>query len=418
MRKEITAAGLACPIDYKDGYAIHYLTEEDAYKIYMFIPQLEKHANDITKYVFVNRTKDIKFTPEMFAEINRQLDHLASLRWTDTEIDYLKNIRHLRKHAGALELLRHLSLDRRYLKTWLDEDGTLHIEAEGPVYIVSQFEIYVLSIVSYVWNLFNDTYDNIYNEGLRRWADKLAQFEDGGKYAPLKGKIAEFGTRRRNLPELQDIIVATGCAAEVFSGTSNLYLAMKYGVTPIGTFAHEYTMLFQGQPGIQVAYSVEAALQEWLETYNGDLGIALTDTLTTKLFMKGFKRLYMRQFMGVRTDSGDDHLHIDNFVKAYEAEGVDPKTKTFLVSNSYDFDRALEIYNYVDGRMKFAAGIGTFITNDSTVRPLNIVMKLQWVNGRPVAKISDDLGKTLCESPAYVAHLKEAINWRLEHEED
>ena len=125
----------------------------------------------------------------------------------------------------------------------------------------------------------------------------------------------------------------------------------------------------------------------------------------------------MRQFIGVRTDSGDDHEHIDNFVKAYEAEGVDPKTKTFLVSNSYDFDKCLEIYNYVDNRMKFAAGIGTFSTNDSTVKPLNIVMKLQYVNGHPVAKVSDDKGKTLCPDPAYTVHLKDAINWRLENEE-
>jgi len=415
---KITEAGLKCPINYKDGYAIHYLSEEDAYKVYMFIPQLEHHANDITKYVFVNRTKDAKFTPEMFREIKRQFEHLATLHWTDAELEYLKNIRHLRKHKGALELLRHLTLDLRYLTRFeLDENGDLHIEAEGPVYIVSQFEIYTLSIVSYVWNLFNDTYDNIYNEGLKRWAAKAAGFEKGGKYEPLKGKIAEFGTRRRNLPELQDFIVANGCENGIFSGTSNIYLAMKYGVTPIGTFAHEYTMLFQGVKGIQVAYSVEAALQEWLETFEGDLGIALTDTLTTKLFLRGFKRLFMRQFMGVRTDSGDDHEHIDNFVKAYEAEGVDPKTKTFLVSNSYDFDKCLEIYNYVDGRMKFAAGIGTFITNDSTVRPLNIVMKLQYVNGHPVAKVSDDKGKTLCPDPAYTVHLKDAIAWRLENEE-
>lgn len=416
----VTERGLKCPINYRDGYAIHYLSEEDAYKIYMFIPQLERHANDIGTYIFDNRSyKTAKFTKEMFEEIKRQFEHLSTLRWTDVEIDYLKSIRHLRKHKGALELLRFLYLDLRYLRRFeLDEDGKLHIEAEGPIYIVSQFEIYTLSIVSYVWNLFNDTYDNIYNEGIKRWATKAAGFEKGGKYERIKGKIAEFGTRRRNLPELQDLIVSDGCSRGIFSGTSNLYLAMKYGVTPIGTHAHEYFMMFQGIANIPVAYTIEAALNEWLEIFGGDLGIALTDTLTTRLHWRAFKRLYMCQFTGIRTDSGDDHQHIDDAVKAYEAEGVDPKTKKFLVSNSYDFDKFLEIYDYVDGRMDCQAGIGTFITNDSTVPPLNIVMKLQYVNGKPVAKISDDGGKTLCQDPSYTVHLKDAINWRLEHEEE
>ena len=415
---KITDAGLKCPINYRDGYAVHYLSEQDAYKIYMYVPFLENHANVIGTYIYDNRDKDAKFTPEMFEEIKRQFDHLETLRWTDTEIDYLKSIPHLKDHHGALELLRYIYLNKRYLLRFeLEENGKLHFEAEGPIYITSQFEIFTLEIVSYVWNIFNDTYDNIYNEGIKRWAAKAAGFEKGEKYEPLKGKIAEFGTRRRNLGELQEFIVANGCESGIFSGTSNLYLAMKYGVTPIGTHAHEYFMMFQGLTGLSVAYTLEAALHEWLATFNGNLGIALTDTLTTKLFWRVFGKLFMRQFMGIRTDSGDDHEHIDDAVENYKAEGVDPATKQFLVSNSYNFDKALEMYYYVNNRMKFAAGIGTFITNDSTVRPLNIVMKLQYVNGNPVAKISDDLGKTLCQDPSYTRHLKEAIAWRLEHEE-
>lgn len=414
---KITEFGRRCPIDYKDGWAIHYRSEEDAYKIYMFIPQLQYHSNDITTYVYNDREHSTGWSPEMFAELQRQFDHLAQLKWTDAEIEYLLTIPHLKPHKGSIELLRHLTLDKRYLKMWLDENNELHIEAEGPVYIVSQFEIYTLSIVSYVWNLAHDTYENIYNVGVERWANKLSEFAEGGKYVSIKGDVAEFGTRRRNLPELQEFIVVSGTEAGVFSGTSNMYLAMKYGIKPIGTFAHEYPMLFQGQPGVQLAYTNKYAMDEWLKCYNGDLGIALTDTLTTKLFLKDFKRLMMRQFMGVRTDSGDDYYHVEEFIKAYTSEGVDPKTKTFLVSNAYDFDKAVAIKKYINGRMKFAAGIGTFITNDSTVKPMNIVMKLQKVNGKPVAKISDDQGKAMCQSPAYTAYLKSAIQWRLENEE-
>ena len=411
---EVTELGKRCPIDYTDGWAIHYRSEEDLYKITMFVPQVTYHANDWARYVFKNRTKDAKFTKEMLAEIDRQIDHLCTLNWTDAEIEYLNSIPYLKSHRGVIELLRYLKLDRRYLKDWIDEEGTLHIEAEGPVYIVSQFEIYILSIVSFVWNKFNDSYENILEEGKKRWEEKKLLFKD--KYSSIKGKIAEFGVRRRNLPELQEYIVKSGLEEGIFSGTSNIYLAMKYGATPIGTYAHEYIMLFQAKKGVQLAYTNQMAMNEWLETYRGNLGIALTDTISTSIFLKDFDTLLMRQFQGVRTDSGDDFKHADNFIKAYEEHGVDPKTKTFLVSNSYDFDKALEMYNYLNGRMKFAAGIGTYITNDSTVKPLNIVMKLQAVNEKPVAKISDDKGKTMCESETYVNHLIKAIEWRLENE--
>lgn len=400
------------------NHAVMSRDDTDLYKITMAVAQCEKQFNNWTRYVFANRTKGVEWSEYQLDMINAELDYVCNLQWTDEEINYLYSIPYLSKHKGTIEMLRNTKLDRRYIKTWLDENKQLHIEAEGPVWIVSQFEIYVLEIVSFVWNLSNANREDIYNEGVKRWCDKMAKFEAGQKYEPLKGKIAEFGSRRRNLPDLQEFIVKTGAEAGIFNGTSNVRLARLYHLTPIGTYAHEYVMAYQAKKGVQLAYSNKAAMDDWLDVYQGDLGIALTDTITTKVFMRDFDTLHMRQFAGVRTDSGDDHEHIDNFEAAYKAHGVDPKTKVFLVSNSYDFDKALEMMEYVNGRMIFRAGIGTYITNDSVVPPLNIVMKVMEINGKPVAKISDDMGKTMCESPAYVSTLKQAITWRLDHEED
>jgi nicotinate phosphoribosyltransferase len=154
-------------------------------------------------------------------------------------------------------------------------------------------------------------------------------------------------------------------------------------------------------------------LQDWYDEFRGDNGTALTDTLTTDLFLLDFDRSMVNNFTGVRHDSGNPYEWGDKILSHYRKFGVDPKTKTLLFSDSLDFDKAQKLYEYFRHQTKVSFGIGTFCTNDTCEPPLNIVIKLQYVNDHPVAKISDANGKTMCDNDEYLSYLKKSIRWRL-----
>ena len=189
---------------------------------------------------------------------------------------------------------------------------------------------------------------------------------------------------------------------------------MKYNCTPVGTYAHEYVQMYQGVPGVQLAYTNKIAMEEWFDEFQGDNGTALTDTLGTDIFLRDFNKLQTICYTGVRHDSGNPFTWGEKLIAHYQKMGIDPKTKTLLFSDSLDFDKAQAIYDYFKDRVRVNFGIGTFLTNDTEVGALNIVIKLQYVNGHPVAKISDEPGKTMCQDENYADYLKRAVEYRLE----
>ena len=191
---------------------------------------------------------------------------------------------------------------------------------------------------------------------------------------------------------------------------------MKYNVKPIGTFAHEFVQMYQGIDTIPLAYTNHYAMQDWYDEYKGDNGTALTDTITTDLFLMDFDRSMVNNYTGVRHDSGDPYEWGEKIIAHYKKYGVDPKTKVLLFSDSLDFDRAQALYEYFKDRTKVSFGIGTFVSNDTNEDALNIVIKLQYVNGRPVAKISDAPGKSMCSDEAYLEYLKSAVKFRIDRE--
>ena len=399
-----------CPIDYNDGWAVHYLTETDVYKFNMGMVMFLKHPNLWGKYIFKCRTKDVKFDKGLLSEINRQIDHLCSLRFTEPELQYLKTIRYLGgAHPEYIEYLRLWHPIRDYVKTWI-EDDMLHIEVDGPMFQCMQFEIYLLEIVAQSYNYINGNIEEIEASGIKKLDEKLEKFKNG----TYTFNFAEFGARRRATARMQDIAVDKCLQTSHCVGTSNVYLAMVYGVTPIGTYAHEYVQMFQGIDGIQLAYTNKYALKEWFEVFNGDNGTALTDTLSTDLFLMDFDKLQATMYTGVRHDSGDPYVWGDKIIEHYKKLGIDPKTKTLLFSDSLDFNKAQEIYNYFKDKSKVSFGIGTYISNDTCIAPLNIVVKLQYVNNKPVAKLSDVPGKTMCQDKNYIEYLKNAVEYRLE----
>ena len=395
----------------KLGPVVTSLLDTDLYKFNMDQVIFHKHTDLCGQYYFKCRNKGIRFTPEMAQEISEQTDHLCSLRFKKEELDYLRSIRFIKN--DYVEFLRLWHPIRDYVTIDLSESGELSIIVDGPLFSAMQFEIYLLEIVNEVY--FRMAYD--YGE-LRRSAEKKL----GAKIKALNDgeytfSFAEFGCRRRLSREWQDVVVKRLVSeTKKCVGTSNVYLAMKYHVTPIGTYAHEFVQMYQGIDSIPLAYTNHYAMKDWYAEYDGDNGTALTDTVTTDLFLLDFNRSNVNNYSGVRHDSGDPIEWGEKMIAHYKKYGVDPKTKLLLFSDSLDFDRAQEIYDYFRDKAKVSFGIGTFCTNDTDAEALNIVIKLQYVNGRPVAKLSDSPGKAMCRDPEFLEYLKRSVDFRLKRE--
>ena len=384
------------------------LLDTDLYKFNMDQVIFHKHTDLNGEYYFKCRNSGVVFTEEMEKEICEQVDHLCTLRFTNEELDYLRSIRFIK--SDYVEFLRLWHPIRDYVHIGRDADGQLEIVVKGPLFSAMQFEIYLLEIVNEVYFRMKYDYDVLLASARERLDQKIADFASG-KYT---FKFAEFGARRRLSREWEEEMVrritteTNNCV-----GTSNVYLAMKYHLTPIGTYAHEFVQMYQGIDSIPLAYTNHFAMKDWYAEYDGDNGTALTDTVTTDLFLLDFTRSNVNNFTGVRHDSGDPFAWGDRMIRHYESYGVDPKTKLLLFSDSLDFEKAQKLYDYFKDRAKVSFGIGTFCSNDTCEKALNIVIKLQYVNGRPVAKLSDNPEKAMCRDMDYLGYLRSSVQFRI-----
>ena len=387
---------------------IESLLDTDLYKFNMDQVIFHKHTDLCGKYYFKCRNDDVDFTPEMEQEINEQIDSLCTLRFTREELDYLRSIRFIK--GDYVEFLRLWRPIRDYVKVGRDEDNKLSVVVDGPLFSAMQFEIYLLEIINEVYFRMKYDYDALLRSAERKLDEKIEALNNG-KYT---FSFAEFGCRRRLSREWQAVVVRRlSRETKACVGTSNVYLAMKYDLTPIGTYAHEYVQMYQGIDRIPLAFTNHYAMRDWYDEYQGDNGTALTDTITTDLFLLDFNRSMVNNYSGVRHDSGDPFEWGEKMIAHYESYGVDPRSKLLLFSDSLDFDRAQALYDRFKNRAKVSFGIGTFCTNDTDENALNIVIKLQYVNGRPVAKLSDAPGKAMCRDEAYLNYLKSSVDFRL-----
>lgn len=387
------------------------LLDTDLYKFNMNQVIFHKHTDLCGQYYFKCRNNDVKFTEEMAKEISEQVDHLCTLTFNNDELDYLRSIRFIKD--DYVEFLRLWHPIRDYVSVELLADGELQIIVDGPLFSAMQFEIYLLEIVNEVYFRMNYDYDALLKSAEEKLDAKIKALNDG----TYNFIFAEFGCRRRLSREWEDVVVKR-LATETKNciGTSNVYLAKKYGITPIGTYAHEFVQMYQGIDSIPLAYTNHFAMQDWYDEYKGDNGTALTDTITTDLFLLDFDRAMTNNYSGVRHDSGDPYEWGDRMIEHYKKYGVDPKTKLLLFSDSLNFDKAQALHDYFKDKTKVSFGIGTFCSNDTCEKALNIVIKLQYVNGRPVAKLSDTPSKAMCKDEKYLDYLKRSVEFRLGRE--
>lgn len=384
------------------------LLDTDLYKFNMNQVIFHKHTNLSGEYYFKCRNKDVVFTRAMLDEINAQIDHLCSLRFRKDELEYLRNIRFIKN--DYVEFLRLWHPMRDYVTTDLSDAGELSVVVKGPLFSAMQFEIYLLEIINEVYFRMNFQYEQLRESGQHRLNEKIKAFNDG----TYTFNFAEFGCRRRLSREWEDVVLhRLTTETKNCIGTSNVYFAKKYDLIPVGTYAHEFVQMYQGIDSIPLAYTNHYAMRDWYNEYEGDNGTALTDTLTTDLFLLDFNRSMVNNYSGVRHDSGDPYVWGEKIIAHYKKYGVDPKTKQLLFSDGLNFDRAQALYDYFKDKTKVSFGIGTFCSNDTEEEALNIVIKLQYVNGRPVAKLSDCVGKAMCQDAEYLEYLKRSVEFRL-----
>ena len=391
------------------------LLETDAYKFSMGQSIYHQFSGYKTTWTFRCRNKDVHFTPEMVDEIKHQIKLYSKLRFKEDELAYINSIKWIK--GSYVDFLRLWSPRYEDFDISTDDPCGLKLEARGTWLNTSMYEIPTLAIVNEVYFRMAYDYDELLESFKERLDAKLKKLESG-EYEI--GSFSEFGVRRRLSAEAQDLAVKrlkeSSYKNSRFAGTSNVFLAKKYGVTPVGTMAHEWIMCVgQGNQRHNPAYSNWYALDAWVKEYGVLNGTALTDTITTECFLKDFQLTYATLFSGVRHDSGDPIEWGEKMLKHYESLGIDPKTKTLLFSDSLNFEKATNIFRHFDGRCKVAFGIGTYLANDTKVEPLNIVMKTTLCNKTDVAKISDVQGKGMCNNEEYIQYLQRCISWRMNH---
>lgn len=395
------------------------LLETDMYKFSMGQAIYHQFSDYKTTWSFKCRNKDVYFTDEMVSEIEEQIKAYCKLRFTEDELQYLDSIKWIK--GSYVDFLR--LWQPRYEDFTITTDGEcgLSIEVAGTWLNTSMYEIPTLAIVNEVYFRMAYNYDELLESFKEHLDIKFENLKSGHWYA---GTFSEFGLRRRLSAEAQELVVEkfshlndTMHSPSRFIGTSNVYLAKKFGLTPVGTMAHEWIMCVgQGNHKHNPAYSNWYALDAWVREYGVLNGIALTDTITTNCFLRDFQLTYATLFSGVRHDSGDPYVWGEKMIEQYKKLGIDPKTKTLLFSDSLDFERADKLYRHFCKDANVAFGIGTYLSNDTKVPALNIVMKVTKCNGMDVAKISDTEGKGMCKNPEYVEYLQRCIDWRMNNE--
>lgn len=391
------------------------LLDNDLYKFTMLQAMLHQFPQTHGVYRFRCRNNEETLYPlaDIKEALEQQLDSLCELRFLEDELEYLRGLRFMR--SDFVDYLELFKLKRRFITVSTDEKGRLFIDIEGPMIQAMFFEVFVLAIVN---ELYFSALSNasVIEEGQRRLDKKVELLH---QYAVKQEKydnntppfiVADFGTRRRFSKVWQAHVVETLHKAEpkIVSGTSNVYLAKKLGMTPIGTMAHEFMQAFQALD-VRLRDSQKAALEAWVHEYRGDLGIALTDVVGMDAFLRDFDLYFAKLFDGLRHDSGDPYVWGDKAIAHYKKLKIDPRTKILTFSDGLDLNKAWNLHQYFRGQIRTSFGIGTNLTNDMGITPINIVLKLVECNGQPVAKLSDSPGKTMINNDTYLAYLRQVF---------
>lgn len=390
------------------NYVVRSLLENDLYKFTMWQALLHSQPAAHAEYQFVCRSSTVFPLAELKTEVERELQHLCSLRFSAAELDYLRGLRFMK--SDFIDFLSLFHFQTKFIEV-STQGEQLSIVARGPQVHIMAFEIFVLYIVNELYSRRLQTAASLV-VAQQRLEQKLTFLESELAQAKLRHpfELTDFGLRRRFSGAWHDQVVQVlqQRLPEHFKGTSNVYQAMQFGLVPMGTMAHEYLQSYQAF-GVRLRDSQKAALEAWVQEYRGDLGIALTDVVGMRAFLNDFDLYFAKLFDGLRHDSGDPVAWGEAALAHYQSLRIDSHSKRLVFSDGLDFPAAIKLYRHFADRVMTGFGIGTNLSNDTDIKPLNIVMKITQCNGQPVAKISDSPGKTLCQDQTYLAYLRQVF---------
>lgn len=367
---------------------IKSMLDDDLYKFSMQAAAIRLYDDLDFQATFTNRGRTD--FPDGFGDaLQEQVEMMADLSLTEDEERWLRTNPSLSwLPRSYIDFLKGYRFDPS--EVFIQQHGSgLEVGISGPWYRAIRWEVPLLATISelYYRMTYREPDFGILNANFK---EKIRKFREAGC------KVTDFGTRRRASYDVHHVIAHLAASnPDVFVGTSNMHMAQVYGLRPIGTHAHEWFMAHEAMFGPRGAN--RRAMEAWMQVYKGRLGTALTDTYTTDVFLRDFDHLMARQFDGVRQDSGDPIEWGWKIIRHYKSLGIDPKSKTAIFSDALDADKAVLLQKTFADHMGIAFGIGTNLTNDCGLKPLNIVIKAHSFtkDGQriPVVKLSDTPGK-------------------------
>ena len=380
------------------------ILDTDLYKFTVSYAYMKMFPNAECTFTFKDRN-NIKRSEEFLNAFKNKIRQYELVHLTDEEYNWLTtndSISFIPPHYW--EWLMSFRFDMDKMNIYLDEDGVLCVDVTDKCYKASLYEIPVLFSIPEVNNAGKPI----------DWERTIYKLKEKVEIANKEGMLfSEFGTRRRFSYDVQDKIIGYLKDNEkTCVGTSNVHFAMKYNMRPCGTHPHEWFMFHGAQFGYKNANYF--ALENWVNVYDGDLGIALSDTYTSDVFFRNFSLKHAKLFDGVRQDSGDEYEFVNKTINFYVNKGINYHNKTIVFSNALDFPKAVKILKYCQEKgINASFGIGTNLTCDvyapdgTKYDAENIVMKMSRCRMTPnqpwyiTIKISDDIGKHMGDNKEF-----------------
>lgn len=385
---------------------VNHFTDNDLYTFTCMYYILQKYPRAEVAYQFFDRNHT-KYPQGFDALIREQLQHMQEVVITEEEMKFMSQTFPFLPYWFINVFLRGYRFNPNELTISQDEEGHLSISVQGRWWSAIMWEMPILATISELMHTLNGDagkyqaeheYEKSYQKGRAIWENGLT--------------LGDMGTRRRFsfahqervidalIASYRDVVKETEGKCGKFTGTSNVYFAMKKGIPCLGTMSHQCISFEEVVSGvIECNYNV---MNKWSEVYDGNVGIFLYDCFGDDVFFNNLSKRMAMTFSGLRIDSGVEEEQVDKIVAKYKQLGIDPMTKQAVFSNGLNIERAIEIHRYCQGKITDSYGVGTFLTCDVTdCKPMNIVVKL--VSGRitesrewhPCVKLSCDKGKTL-----------------------
>lgn len=381
-------------------FIINSILDTDLYKLTMGQAVLRHHDRLKVEYQFINRGQTL-FPAGFDKALQEEIDHMAHVYLRAGERKYLESSTFYYLKQSYIDWLAGYRFNPGEVK--IEQAGSnLSIVIKGYWYRTIYWEVPLLAMISELYYQITSQYPT--KDWIRKTKEKAERLKMRGV------KFSEFGTRRRfsqhiheNETRLLRDFANPSSTGGVLNGTSNVDLARRLNLTPMGTYAHEWVMAHSAMYGIKMANTM--AMETWEKEFDASLGIALTDTYTTYSFLESFTTHYAKLFDGVRHDSGSPFDFAAEMINHYKKLRINPLHKTIVFSDSLDVNKAIIINEFCKGKIQCSFGIGTHLSNDVGVKPLNMVIKMTSVTIQnqktvQVVKLSDDDGKVTGDQEA------------------